>query len=161
MHYSSIVQLILKSNHGIMLSGLYSAFVQLALKELKSELVHIFYWLTEFIFNIKLYCKFKFMQFCRFCWHKVFTLLSWCAAASPEGPDPTTATFLFVLTAGGSGRIHPCSYAWSMMAHSMFLMVTAGSLIPSTHAPSQGAGQTLPVNSIETQNKLKYYYFTY
>jgi len=34
-----------------------------------------------------------------------------------------------------------------MMVHSMFLMVTAGSLIPRTQAPSQGAGQTRPVNS--------------
>ena len=29
----------------------------------------------------------------------------------------------------------------------MLLMVTAGSLIPNTQAPSQGAGQVLPVNS--------------
>uniref|UniRef100_A0A6B0U6S1 Putative secreted protein n=1 Tax=Ixodes ricinus TaxID=34613 RepID=A0A6B0U6S1_IXORI len=34
-----------------------------------------------------------------------------------------------------------------MIAHSMFLMVTAGSLMPSTQAPSQGAGHTRPVNS--------------
>ena len=33
------------------------------------------------------------------------------------------------------------------MAHSIFLMVTGGALIPKTQAPSQGAGQTLPVNS--------------
>lgn len=32
----------------------------------------------------------------------------------------------------------------------MFLMVTGGSDIPKTHAPSQGAGHTRPVNSIHT-----------
>lgn len=30
----------------------------------------------------------------------------------------------------------------------MFLIVTGGSDIPNTHAPSQGAGQTRPVNSV-------------
>ena len=35
----------------------------------------------------------------------------------------------------------------SMMVHSMVLMVTGGSLMPSTQLPSQGAGHTLPVNS--------------
>ena len=34
-----------------------------------------------------------------------------------------------------------------MMVFSMFLMVTGGSLMPSTHAASQGAGQMRPVNS--------------
>ena len=34
------------------------------------------------------------------------------------------------------------------MAHSMFFMVTGSSLIPNTQAPSHGAGQTLPVNSV-------------
>ena len=29
----------------------------------------------------------------------------------------------------------------------MFLIVTGGSLMPSTHAASQGAGQMRPVNS--------------
>ena len=33
------------------------------------------------------------------------------------------------------------------MAFSMFLMVTGGSLMPSTHEPSHGAGHTRPVNS--------------
>ena len=81
------------------------------------------------------------------------TLFSWWAAANPAGPDPTTATFFPVLNDGGSGRIHPCSNAWSMMAHSMFFMVTGGSLIPSTHAPSHGAGHTLPVNSVQRNHK--------
>jgi hypothetical protein len=40
-----------------------------------------------------------------------------------------------------------CSNARSMMAHSMFLIVTGCSIMPSTHAPSHGAGQTRPVNS--------------
>jgi hypothetical protein len=34
-----------------------------------------------------------------------------------------------------------------MMAFSMFLIVTAGWMMPSTQAPSHGAGQTRPVNS--------------
>mmetsp|Transcript_7566 Transcript_7566/g.11986 ORF Transcript_7566/g.11986 Transcript_7566/m.11986 type:complete len:208 (-) Transcript_7566:1561-2184(-) len=74
-------------------------------------------------------------------------LLSWSAAASPAGPEPMTATFLPVRTAGGLGTIQPSSKALSMMAHSMFLMVTGCSMIPKTQAPSQGAGHTLPVNS--------------
>jgi hypothetical protein len=37
--------------------------------------------------------------------------------------------------------------AFSMMEISMLLILTAGLLIPSTHPDSQGAGQTLPVNS--------------
>ena len=48
---------------------------------------------------------------------------------------------------GGSGTTQPSSQPWSMMAHSMFLMVTGGLLMPSTHEPSHGAGQTRPVNS--------------
>jgi hypothetical protein len=34
-----------------------------------------------------------------------------------------------------------------MIEHSMFLIVTGGLLIPRTHEPSHGAGQTRPVNS--------------
>ena len=34
-----------------------------------------------------------------------------------------------------------------MMAHSLFLIVTGGSMTPNTQEPSQGAGQTRPVNS--------------
>jgi hypothetical protein len=34
-----------------------------------------------------------------------------------------------------------------MMLRSITLIVTGGSLIPSTHAASQGAGQMRPVNS--------------
>mmetsp|Transcript_5397 Transcript_5397/g.10848 ORF Transcript_5397/g.10848 Transcript_5397/m.10848 type:complete len:273 (+) Transcript_5397:858-1676(+) len=74
-------------------------------------------------------------------------LLSWSAAAMPAGPEPMMATFLPVRVVGGVGLIHPSSKALSMMAHSMFLMVTGCSMMPSTHAPSQGAGHTRPVNS--------------
>ncbi len=55
--------------------------------------------------------------------------------------------FLPLLLDGGCGVIHPFSNPLSIMAHSMFLMVTGGSLMPSTQDPSQGAGQTRPVNS--------------
>jgi len=34
-----------------------------------------------------------------------------------------------------------------MISASMFLIVTGGSLMPSTQEPSQGAGHTRPVNS--------------
>ena len=71
-----------------------------------------------------------------------------CAAqARPAGPEPTTATFLPVRIAGGSATTQPSSKPRSMIAHSMLLIVTAGSLMPSTHEPSHGAGQTRPVNS--------------
>lgn len=65
----------------------------------------------------------------------------------PAGPEPTTATLWPLRCAGGSGLIQFCSNAWSMIAHSIFLIVTGGSLMPSTQAPSHGAGQTRPVNS--------------
>mmetsp|Transcript_23427 Transcript_23427/g.67265 ORF Transcript_23427/g.67265 Transcript_23427/m.67265 type:complete len:268 (+) Transcript_23427:3369-4172(+) len=74
-------------------------------------------------------------------------LLSWSAAAMPAGPEPTMAMFLPVRWAGGLGTIQPISNPLSMVAHSMFLMVTGFSMMPSTQAPSQGAGQTRPVNS--------------
>mmetsp|Transcript_5348 Transcript_5348/g.17312 ORF Transcript_5348/g.17312 Transcript_5348/m.17312 type:complete len:337 (-) Transcript_5348:5050-6060(-) len=74
-------------------------------------------------------------------------LLSWSAQARPAGPEPMTATFLPVRVAGGRGTIQPSSKALSMMEHSMFLIVTGCSMMPSTQAPSQGAGHTRPVNS--------------
>ena len=49
--------------------------------------------------------------------------------------------------AGQLTLIHPISNPLSIMAHSIFLIVTGGALIPKTQAPSQGAGQTRPVNS--------------
>ena len=74
-------------------------------------------------------------------------LLSCAAAARPAGPEPTTATFLPVRFSGGSATTQPSSKPLSMIAASMLLIVTAGSLMPSTHDPSHGAGQTRPVNS--------------
>ena len=62
-------------------------------------------------------------------------MLSWAAAARPAGPLPMTATFFPDRWSGGSGWIHPISKAWSIMAHSMFLMVTGGELMPRTQAP--------------------------
>ena len=74
-------------------------------------------------------------------------LLSCAAHASPAGPEPMTATFFPVLCSGGSGVIHPSSKPLSTMAHSILFMVTAGSFMPRTHDPSQGAGHIRPVNS--------------
>ena len=47
----------------------------------------------------------------------------------------------------GSGTTQPSSSARSAIASSISLIVTASSLIVRTHASSQGAGQSLPVNS--------------
>ena len=74
-------------------------------------------------------------------------LLSCAAAARPAGPEPTTATLLPVLVCGGFGTTQPSAKPRSMMAISMFLIVTGGSVMPSTQEPSHGAGQTRPVNS--------------
>ena len=57
---------------------------------------------------------------------------SCCAAASPAGPEPITATRLPVRIARRFGRIQPSSKARSMMVFSICLMVTGGSLMPST-----------------------------
>ena len=57
------------------------------------------------------------------------------------------AIFLFVLTFGTTGFSHPDSIPLSAIANSRFFMVTGDSVIPNTHAPSQTAGQTLPVTS--------------
>ena len=73
--------------------------------------------------------------------------LSCAAAERPAGPEPMTATFLPVRTRGASGNTQPSAHPWSMIAHSMFLIVTGVLLIPRTHEPSHGAGQTRPVNS--------------
>jgi hypothetical protein len=81
------------------------------------------------------------------------TVTSWparpscCAAASPAGPDPTTATRLPVFTRGGCGATQPSAHPRSMIACSMDLMPTGSSLTLSVQAASQGAGQTRPVNS--------------
>ena len=68
--------------------------------------------------------------------------------AIPAGPEPTTATVRPVRTAGGCGTTQPSSQARLMIASSICLIVTASpSRISSTHAASQGAGQSLPVKS--------------
>ncbi len=73
--------------------------------------------------------------------------LSSAAAARPAGPEPMTATFFQVRVTGGSGTIQPSSKARSTIASSIDLIVTASRLMPSTHAPSHGAGHSSPVNS--------------
>jgi|GEM_PF-2183636 len=73
--------------------------------------------------------------------------VSCCAAASPAGPEPTIATVLPVMRAGGSGSIQPFANASSAIDTSICLIVTAGWLIPSTHELSHGAGHSRPVNS--------------
>ncbi len=75
------------------------------------------------------------------------TRVSCCAAASPAGPDPTTATVLPVSRSGGAGSTHPFCQACSMIEASTCLMVTGGWLMPSTQEDSHGAGHSLPVNS--------------
>ena len=75
--------------------------------------------------------------------------MSCWAAASPAGPDPTTATFLPVSVAGpgGRGAAQPSAHARSMISTSTCLIVTGSALMPSTHALSHGAGHSRPVNS--------------
>src|SRR5262245_18026258 len=73
--------------------------------------------------------------------------VSCCAAARPAGPLPTTATRLPVAFAGTTGTTQPSSNARSTISTSICLIVTGGSLMPSTHAASQGAGHRRPVNS--------------
>ncbi len=73
--------------------------------------------------------------------------LSVSATASPAGPDPITATRFSRRTAGGRGFIRPRSKARSIIANSICRIATGSRLMPSTHEPSQGAGQMRPVNS--------------
>ena len=73
--------------------------------------------------------------------------VSCCAAASPAGPEPTTATENPDSDAGGSGTTPPDAHARSMISTSTCLIVTGSALMPSTHADSHGAGQSRPVNS--------------
>src|SRR5215204_3931871 len=75
------------------------------------------------------------------------SLLSSAATASPAGPEPITATVLSVRDSGGSGSIQPSSKPRVTIASSICSMVTASSLMSSTQADSQGAGQIRPVNS--------------
>src|SRR4051794_10794703 len=74
-------------------------------------------------------------------------LLSSAAAASPAGPEPTTATRRPVRNGGGSGVTQPSANARSAIDCSICLIVTASSLMSSTQAASHGAGHTRPVNS--------------
>ena len=69
------------------------------------------------------------------------------AAASPAGPEPTTATRLPVFASAGSGFTQPSSQPLSMIACSIDLIPTGSLLMRRVHASSQGAGQTRPVNS--------------
>ena len=66
------------------------------------------------------------------------TLLSWAAQARPDGPEPTTATFLPVRTGGACGTIQPSSKPLSTMAHSMLLIVTGGPIMPDRAGPLAG-----------------------
>ena len=74
-------------------------------------------------------------------------LLSFSAAARPDGPEPITATFFPVRTLGGSALIRPFSKAYSIIPYSFSLIVTGSSLSPHVHAASHGAGHTRDVNS--------------
>merc|ERR1711865_1149247 len=56
-------------------------------------------------------------------------------------------TRLPVRLLGGRGTIQPSRNPRSMIAYSMFLIVTGSSTSPATQEPSQGAGHTRPVNS--------------
>ena len=71
---------------------------------------------------------------------------SW-AAASPEGPLPTTAIRLPVLTDGTRGFTHPFAQAVSMMACSLAFTATGFPFRPQVQAASQRAGHTRHVNS--------------
>ena len=57
------------------------------------------------------------------------------------------AIFLLVRAEGLTGFNQPDSIPLSAMANSRFFIVTGDSVMPKTHAPSQTAGQTLPVTS--------------
>ena len=69
------------------------------------------------------------------------------AAARPAGPEPTTATERPLRRSGSTGRIQPSSHPRRTISHSTCLIDTGSWLMPRTHAVSQGAGQTIPVNS--------------
>ena len=74
-------------------------------------------------------------------------LVSCCAAASPAGPDPTTATVNPVRVSGMTGTTPPSAQARSMISTSTCLIVTGSALMPSTQDASHGAGHSRPVNS--------------
>jgi len=68
-------------------------------------------------------------------------LFNCCAAASPAGPEPITATVFPVLVFGVCGLIQPSAKPISTMFFSMFSIDTGSFIIPNTHAFSHGAGQ--------------------
>ena len=74
-------------------------------------------------------------------------VLSWSATARPAGPDPITAIFFPVLTAGGLAAAQPFAYAFSIIASSFSLVHTGSPLSPHVHAFSHNAGHTRLVNS--------------
>ena len=74
-------------------------------------------------------------------------LLSWSAAASPEGPEPITATFFPVLIDGAFAAAKPLAYAFSIIVFSFALHETGFPFNPQVHAFSHKAGHTLDVNS--------------
>ena len=53
------------------------------------------------------------------------TLFRRSAAASPDGPEPITATFFPVRTFGGFAFAYPISYAFSIIAYSLLFDATA------------------------------------
>ncbi len=59
--------------------------------------------------------------------------VSCCAAANPDGPEPTTATLRPVRTVGTTGSIQPSDHARSTISTSTCLMVT-GSGADAEHA---------------------------
>jgi hypothetical protein len=59
----------------------------------------------------------------------------------PGGPRADHRDLLAGAHGGGSGMTQPSSQPRSMIVFSMFLIVTGGALMPSTHEPSQGAGR--------------------
>ena len=69
------------------------------------------------------------------------------AAASPAGPEPTTATRFPVRPDGGAGTTSPSLNARSTMEISICLIVTGSVFSARTQAGSHGAGQIQPVNS--------------
>ena len=66
--------------------------------------------------------------------------LSCTAAERPAGPEPMTATFLPVRTAGASGTTQPSSHPRSMIEASMFLIVTGGVVEPEYARAFAGRG---------------------
>ena len=69
------------------------------------------------------------------------------AAASPDGPEPTTATLMPVRTRGLKGSTYPRLKAFSMISYSICRTATGSDGSPAVHDASQSAGHTRDVNS--------------